>query len=64
MYENIRNKYCKCIKEMGNKELLLFCVFLAMLDTEAMDNIIDLEKMKANADKVEADLEKGKEDVK
>lgn len=64
MYENIRNKYCKCIKEMSDNDLLLFCVCFAMLDTEAVKSIVDLEKIKANADKVEADLEKGKEDVK
>lgn len=64
MYENIRNEYCKCIKEMSDNDLLLFCVYLAMVNTEAVESIVDLEKMKANADKVEADLEKGKEDVK
>lgn len=64
MYENIRNKYCKCIKEMSDNDLLLFCVCFAMGDMEAVKSIVDLEKIKANADKVEADLEKGKEDVK
>lgn len=64
MYENIRNKYCKCIKGMSDNDLLLFCVCFAMVDTEAVKSIVDLEKIKANADKVEADLEKGKEDVK
>lgn len=64
MYENIRNKFCKCIKEMSDNDLLLCCAYLAMVDTENVNNIVDLEKMKANADKIEADLEKGKEDVK
>lgn len=64
MYENIRNKICKCIKKMSDNDLLLYCAYLAMVDTENVNNIIDLEKMKANADEIEADLEKGKEDVK
>lgn len=64
MYENIRNKFCKCIKEMSDNDLLLFCAYLAMVNMETVDNIVDLEKMKAAADEVEADLEKGKEDVK
>lgn len=64
MYENIRNKFCKCIKEMSDNDLLLYCAYLAMVDTENVNKIVDLEKIKANADKVEADLEKGKEDVK
>lgn len=64
MYENIRNKYCKCIKEMSDNELLLYCAYLAMMDTENVNSIVDLEKMKANANEIEAELEKGKEDVK
>lgn len=64
MYENIRNKFCKCIKEMSGNDLLLFCACLAVVDTENVNNIVDLEKMKANADEIEAELEKGKEDVK
>lgn len=64
MYEKIRNEFCKCIKEMGDNDLLLYCAFLGMVNTETVGKIVALEKMKANADKVEADLEKGKEDVK
>lgn len=64
MYENIRNQFCENIKKMSDNELLLFCAYLAMVDTENVNKIIDLEKLKANADEVEADLEKGKEDVK
>lgn len=64
MYENIRNKFCKCIKEMSDNELLLYCAYLAMMDTENVNSIVDLEKMKANANEIEAELEKGKEDVK
>lgn len=64
MYENIRNKFCKCINEMSDNDLLLYCAYLAMVNTENVDKIVDLEKMKANADEVEAELEKGKEDVK
>lgn len=64
MYENIRNQFCENIKKMSDNELLLFCASLAMVDTENVNKIIDLEKLKANADEVEADLEKGKEDVK
>lgn len=64
MYENIRNQFCENIKKMSDNELLLFCACLAMVDTENVNKIIDLEKLKANADEVEADLEKGKEDVK
>lgn len=64
MYNNIRNKFCENIKGMSDNDFLLFCAYLAMVDTENVNNIIDLEKMKANADEIEADLEKGKEDVK
>lgn len=64
MYENIRNKFCKCIKEMSDNELLLYCAYLAMVDTKNVNTIVDLEKMKANADEIEAELEKGKEDAK
>lgn len=64
MYENIRNQFCENIKKMSDNELLLFCAYLAMVDTENVNKIIDLEELKANADEVEADLEKGKEDVK
>lgn len=64
MYENIRNKFCKCIKEMSDNDLLLHCAYLAMVDTENVNKIVDLEKMKATADEIEAELEKGKEDVK
>ncbi len=64
MYENIRNKFCKCIKEMSDNDLLLYCAYLAMVDTENVNKIVDLEKMKANADEIDAELEKGKEDVK
>lgn len=64
MYENIRNKFCKCIKGMSDNELLLSCAFLAMVDTGNVNEIVDLEKLKANADEFEAALEKGKEDVK
>lgn len=60
MYENIRNKFCKCIKEMSDNELLLYCAYLAMMDTENVNSIVDLEKMKANANEIEAELEKGK----
>lgn len=64
MYENIRNQFCESIKKMSDNELLLFCASLAMVDTENVNKIIDLEKMKANANEIEAELEKGKEDVK
>lgn len=64
MYENIRNKFCKCIKKMSDNDLLLYCAYLAMVNTESVNTIVDLEKMKANADEIEAELEKGKEDVK
>ena len=64
MYENIRNKFCKCIKEMSDTDLILYCAYLAVANTENVNNIVDLEKMKANADEIEAELEKGKEDVK
>ena len=64
MYENIRNQFCENIKKMSDNKLLLFCAYLAMVDTENVNKIIDLEKLKASADEVEADLEKGKEDVK
>lgn len=60
MYENIRNKFCKCIKEMSDNELLLYCAYLAMMDTENVNSIVDLEKMKANANEIESELEKGK----
>lgn len=59
MYENIRNKFCKCIKGMSDNDLLLYCAYLAMVDTENVNKIVDLEKMKANADEIEAELEKG-----
>lgn len=64
MYENIRNKFCENIKGMSDNDLLLFWAYLGVVDTETVDNMIDLEKLKVRADEVEADLEKGKEDVK
>ena len=64
MYENIRNKFCENIKGMSDSDLLLFCAYLGVVDTKALDSMIDLEKLKVRADEVEADLEKGKEDVK
>ena len=64
MYNNIRNKFCENIKGMSDNDLLLFCAYLGVVDTEAVGNMIDLEKLKVRADEVEADLEKGKEDVK
>nr|WP_302754993.1 hypothetical protein [uncultured Megasphaera sp.] len=64
MYDNIRNKFCENIKGMSDNYFLLFCAYLGLVDTEALENTIDLEKMKANADEIETDLEKGEEDVK
>lgn len=64
MYENIRNKFCKWIKEMSDNDLLLYCVNLSLMDMQAVENIVDLEKVKANADEIETELEKGEEDVK
>lgn len=64
MYDNIRNKFCENIKKMSDKDLLLYCAYLGVVDMEAVNNTIDLEKVKANADEIEAELEKGKEDVK
>lgn len=64
MYENIRNKTCKYIKELSDKDLILFFFYLSTVDRKKADAILDFEKVKEIMDKTEKDLEKGKEDVK
>ena len=64
MYDNIRKKTCKKINEMSDGDLLLFFARLAITDVEGLDRIVNFSMLKEVADELEADLEKGKEDVK
>ena len=64
MYDNIRKKMCKKINEMSDDALLLFFARLAVTDAEVLDRIVNFSMLKEEADELEADLEKGKEDVK
>ena len=64
MYDNIRKEMCKKINEMSDGDLLLFFVRLAVTDVEVLDRIVNFSMLKKEADELEADLEKGKEDVK
>lgn len=64
MYDNIRKAMCEKINEMSDGDLLLFFARLAVTDEEVLDIIVDLSRLKEAADELEADLEKGKEDVK
>lgn len=64
MYDNIRKEMCKKINEMSDVDLFLFFARLAVIDAEALDKIVSFSMIKEVADELEADLEKGKEDVK
>lgn len=64
MYDNIRKELCKKISEMSDTDLLLFFARLAVTDVEVLDRIVNFSMLKEEADELEADLEKGKEDVK
>lgn len=64
MYDNIRKEMCKKINEMSDDALLLFFARLAVTDVEVLDRIVNFSMLKEEAAELEADLEKGKEDVK
>ena len=64
MYDNIRKEICKNINEMSDKDLLRFFVRLAVTDVKILYRIVNFARLKEEADEVEADLEKGEEDVK
>lgn len=64
MYDNIRKEMCKKINEMSDTDLLLFFARLAVTDVEVLDRIVNFSMLKEEADELEADLEKGEEDVK
>ena len=64
MYDNIRKEMCKKINEMYDADLLLFFARLAVTDVEVLARIVNFSMLKEEADELEADLEKGKEDVK
>lgn len=64
MYDNIRKEMCKKINEMSDDALLHFFARLAVTDVKILDRIVNFSMLKEEADELEADLEKGKEDVK
>lgn len=64
MYDNIRKEMCKKINEMSDGALLHFFARLAVTDVEVLDRIVNFSMLKEEADELEADLEKGEEDVK
>lgn len=64
MYDNIRKEICKEINEMADGALLNFFARLAVTDVGMLDKIVNFSMLKEEADELEADLEKGKEDVK
>lgn len=64
MYDNIRKEMCKKINEMSDTDLLLFFARLAVTDVEVLDRIVNFSMLKEEADELETDLEKGKEDGK
>lgn len=64
MYDNIRKEMCKNINEMSDKDLLRFFARLGVIDVKILDRIVNFSMLKEEADELEADLEKGEEDVK
>lgn len=64
MYDNIRKEMCKKINKLSDNDLLLFFARLAVTDVEVLDRIVNFAMLKEEADELEVDLEKGKEDVK
>lgn len=64
MYENIRKEMCKKINKMTDNDLLHLFARLAVTEEEVLDRIVNFAMLKEAADEVEANLEKGKEDVK
>lgn len=64
MYDNIRKEMCKNINEMSDKDLLRFFARLAVTEVKILDRIVNFARLKEEADELEADLEKGEEDVK
>lgn len=64
MYDNIRKEMCKNINEMSDKDLLRFFARLVVTDVKILDRIVNFSMLKEEADELEADLEKGEEDVK
>lgn len=64
MYDNIRKEMCKKINEMSDGALLHFFARLAVTDVEVLDRIVNFSMLKEEADELETDLEKRKEDVK
>lgn len=64
MYDNIRKEMCKKINKLSDNDLLLFFARLAVTDVEVLDRIVNFAMLKEEADELEVNLEKGKEDVK
>lgn len=64
MYDNIRKEMCKKINEMTDTDLLRFFARLSVTEVEVLDRIVNFAMLKEEADELEEDLEKGKEDVK
>ena len=64
MYDNIRKETCKKINELSDNALLHFFARLAVTDVEVLDRIVNFAMLKEEADELEAELAKGKEDVK
>lgn len=64
MYDNIRKEMCKKINEMTDTDLLHFFARLSVTEVEVLDRIVNFAMLKEEADELEEDLEKGKEDVK
>ena len=55
---------CKKINKMTDNDLLHLFARLAVTEAEMLDRIVNFAMLKEEADEVEANLEKGKEDVK
>lgn len=64
MYDNIRKEMCKKINEMTDTDLLRLFARLAVTEVKVLDRIVNFTMLKEEADELEADLEKGEEDVK
>lgn len=59
MYNNIHKEMCKKINKMSDNVLLRL---VSSLDMDVLDKIVEFAMLKEEADEVEANLEKGKED--
>ena len=59
MYDNIHKEMCKKTNKMSDNDLLRL-VF--SLDMDVLDKIVEFAMLKEEADEVDANLEKGRED--